>query len=115
MNFRISTILVCLLLGVIGVSIACACLKLKEGLEMATNWKTTGTGTWYGSYATPTSCQEPTGMSFLSNNPASAECCKTGSSFSTADGCLCISPQQYNFLKHRGGNNVGNDGLNDGY
>ena len=114
MNFRIS-FLVCLLLGVIGVSIACSCLTLKEGLEMAADWKTKGTGTWYGAYAVPPSGQEPTGMSFLANNPASAECCKTGSSFSTADGCMCISTQQYTFLKQRGGNNVGNDGLNDGY
>ena len=112
MNFRISTLLVCFLLGVIGVSIACSCLTLKEGLEMVADWKTTGKGTWYGSYAVPTYNEEPTGMSFLSDNPANAQCCKTNSSFSTADGCICISPQQYTFLKQRGGNNVGNDGLN---
>ena len=103
-----STLLVCLLLGMIGISIATSSLSLKEGLEMSKNWKTNGSGTWYGSYNVS---NEAPGMSFLANNPSSAECCKTGSSFSTADGCLCISPQQYIFLKQRGGNNVGDDGF----
>lgn len=115
MNFRMSTFLVCLLLGIIGMSIAFFSLSLKEGLEMSKDWKTKGSGTWYGSYNVPSNEEDPPGMSFLANNPSSAECCKTGSSFSTADGCLCISPQQYVFLKQRGGNNVGNDGLNDGW
>lgn len=109
MNFRMSTLLVCLLLVMIGISIATSSLSLKEGLEMSKDWKTTGSGTWYGSYTVPNNVAP--GMSFLANNPSSAECCKTGSSLSTADGCLCISREQYNFLKQRGGNNVGNDGF----
>lgn len=115
MNFRLSTLLVCLLIGLIGVSIACSSLNLKEGLEMVKDWKTNGSGTWYGSYNVPSNGDEPSAMSFLANNPASAECCKTGSSFSTADGCLCISREQYTFLKQRGGNNTKNDGFNDGW
>jgi hypothetical protein len=115
MNFRMSTLFICLLLAIIGISIACSCLTLKEGLEMAKDWKTKGTGTWYGSYNVPSVAEDPTGMSFLANNPANADCCKTNSSFSTADGCMCISTEQYTFLKQRGGNNTQNDGLNDGW
>ena len=111
MNFRMSTLLVCLLLGLIGISIAVSSLSLKEGLEMSKDWKTKGSGTWYGSYNVPSNGGDPPGMSFLANNPSSAECCKTGSSFSTADGCMCISKDQYVFLKQRGGNHTIDDGF----
>ena len=115
MKFSKSAVAICLLLIVIGAIIASSSIHLKEGLEMSKNWKTNGTLGWSGSYTVPTNDLGPTGMSFLANNPANADCCKENSSFSTASGCLCISPQQYTFLKQRGGNNVGNDGLSDGY
>jgi len=115
MKFSKTTVAICLLLIVIGAVIASSSIHLKEGLEMATNWKTNGSLGWSGSYNVPTNDLGPTGMSFLANNPANADCCKENSSFSTAGGCLCISPQQYIFLKQRGGNNVGNDGLSDGW
>ena len=110
-----STWLICLLLVVIGATIASSGFKLKEGLTMANNWKTGGKLGWSGSYTVPHDDLGPTGMSFLSNNPANADCCKQNSSFSTASGCLCITPQQYVFLKQRGGNNTENDGFNDGW
>ena len=109
MNFSISTLVICLLLAVIGMALASSCLQLKEGLEMAVDWKTKGSGVWNGSYNVPTA--EESGMSFLSNNPANAECCNQGSSFSTADGCMCISKDQYTFLKQRGGNHTIDDGF----
>jgi hypothetical protein len=111
MNFRISTLVICLLLAVIGMSLACSCLRLKEGLEMVKSWKSNGSVGWKDAYNVSPGEVEPSGMSFLSNSEASPECCKTNSSFSTADGCVCISKEQYTFLKQRGGNHTIDDGF----
>lgn len=46
-------------------------------------------------------------MLMFANTPFKPECCGPGgSSFSTSDGCACMTTQQYNFLIQRGFNNV---------
>jgi len=39
----------------------------------------------------------------FNNTPFKPECCP--STYSNSDGCACISPNQYNYLIERGGNN----------
>jgi hypothetical protein len=41
---------------------------------------------------------------FLDYNITAPECCKYNSSYSTGNGCLCITPEQSQFLSNRGGN-----------
>ena len=112
MSLRITTLL--FLLAIIVFALASSSLQLKEGLELAHDWKTKGQGVWHGSVQLPSSEVEPS-MAMFANTASNAACCKNNPSFSTSGGCLCISPQQYTFLKQRGGNNTQPDGLNDGY
>lgn len=50
----------------------------------------------------------PEGELFMfANTPFRPECCGSGgSSFSNGSGCACMTVKQYNYLTHRGGNNV---------
>lgn len=41
---------------------------------------------------------------FLDYNISAPECCKYNQSYSTSNGCLCITPEQSHFLINRGGN-----------
>ena len=41
---------------------------------------------------------------FLNYNIYAPECCKYNGSYSTGNGCPCITPEQSQFLKNRGGN-----------
>jgi hypothetical protein len=44
----------------------------------------------------------------FSKNRSSPECC--GSSvYSTSDGCLCVTPEQVNYINTRGGNRTAGD------
>lgn len=43
-------------------------------------------------------------MLMFANTPFKPECCP--SSFSTSDGCACITTEQYNYLQTRASNNV---------
>tara|TARA_A100001015_G_C14693659_1_gene595443 strand:- start:151 stop:687 length:537 start_codon:yes stop_codon:yes gene_type:complete len=43
-------------------------------------------------------------MRFLNYNISAPECCEYNQSYSTSNGCLCITPEQYKFLSNRGGN-----------
>tara|TARA_Y100000591_G_scaffold212129_2_gene184023 strand:- start:1710 stop:2213 length:504 start_codon:yes stop_codon:yes gene_type:complete len=42
---------------------------------------------------------------FLSYNISSPDCCSYNSTYSTSNGCLCITPEQSRFLDSRGNNN----------
>ena len=41
---------------------------------------------------------------FFNYNISSPDCCSYNSNYSTSNGCLCITPEQYKFLNSRGGN-----------
>ena len=41
---------------------------------------------------------------FLYYNISAPECCEYNQSYSTGNGCLCITPEQSQFLSNRGGN-----------
>jgi hypothetical protein len=45
-------------------------------------------------------------LSFFAKTPFSVDCCKNGSSYTTSDGCACMTVPQYSYLQDRGGNNV---------
>lgn len=51
----------------------------------------------------------PEGEMFLfSKNKSSGSCC--GSSvYSTSDGCVCVTPEQVNYINTRGGNRTSGD------
>jgi hypothetical protein len=44
-------------------------------------------------------------LSFFAKTPFSVDCCKNGSSYSSSDGCACMTVPQYSYLQNRGGNN----------
>ena len=98
-----------LLLGLIGANLVAA-LGFKESFEMANQWKN-GSLQWNGAYSSPPVAPEVSDTSFfLANNRSSPECCKA-STYSTGGGCVCMNPQQLNFLNMRGGNRTIEDGF----
>ena len=103
-------VLLCfLLLGLIGANLMAA-VGFKESFEMASQWKD-GSLSWDGPYSSPPPAIPVTDTSFfLANNRSSPECCKA-STYSTGGGCVCMNPQQLNFLNTRGGNRTIEDGF----
>ena len=49
-------------------------------------------------------------MFFFKDNKSSQACCGT-SSYSTADGCVCVSQKQIDYINQRGGNRTREDGF----
>lgn len=45
---------------------------------------------------------------FMASNQTGPQCCK-GSIFSSSNGCVCVSDEQNQFLKTRGGNRTSPD------
>ena len=62
------------LLGIIGSSLGCSCMRFKEGFDMITQWKAKGELPWDGPFSVPTATV-PNGW-FFANNKSSPECCK---------------------------------------
>jgi hypothetical protein len=100
-----------LLVLIIASSLTCSCMGLKEGFEAATSWKSSGQTNWGGPYNVENQQPVPSDMLIFSNNVSSPECCKQASSFSTSDGCICVTQEQLNFLNQRGGNRTVEDGF----
>lgn len=103
-----SIVIFCALLGIIGASLGCSCLRFKEGFDMITQWKAKGELPWDGPFSVPTATV-PNGW-FFANNKSSPECCKAAT-YSTSTGCLCTTKEQLNFLNQRGGNRTIEDGF----
>lgn len=104
-----SVLIAFFLLGLIGANLFAA-LGFKETFEMATQWKN-GSLQWNGTYSSPPTAPHISDTSFfLANNRSSPECCKA-STYSTGGGCVCMNPQQLNFLNTRGGNRTIEDGF----
>jgi hypothetical protein len=99
-----------LLLLVIFGSLSCSCMNLKEGFDAVTSWKTNGVAEWAGPYSVTNQQPDPSSGLIFANNVASPECCKQASSFSTSDGCICLTKEQLTFLNERGGNRTMEDG-----
>lgn len=110
MKLSASTIVLCLLLFVIGSSLACSCTGLKEGFDTIASWKTTGNASWDGPYSVPNAPSPPDGMFIFANNKSSPECCKAAT-YSSSDGCVCTTPSQVKFINERGGNRTIEDGF----
>ena len=110
MKLRASTIVLCLLIGIIGFSLACSCMGLKEGFEAVTAWKTRGEAPWDGPYSVENAAPAPDGMFIFANNKSSPSCCKAAT-YSSSDGCVCTTPEQVNFINQRGGNRTVEDGF----
>lgn len=48
---------------------------------------------------------EPThNLNMFAENTAKAECCADKNDYTTSNGCLCVSKDQLDYLKKRGGN-----------
>ena len=108
MKSRVVILVFFLLLGVIGFSLCSSCFK--EGFEAVTQWKQTGELPWDGPYSLPETKHHPDGIWLFANNKSSPECCKAAT-YSTADGCVCTTPEQLHFLNTRGGNRTIEDGF----
>lgn len=102
-----SIVILFALLGIIGVSLGCSCMGIKEGFDAVTQWKS-GQMAWDGPYSVP-NVSVPNGW-FFASNKSSPECCKAAT-YSTSTGCLCTTKEQLNFLNQRGGNRTVEDGF----
>jgi hypothetical protein len=110
MKLLASTVVLCFLILVIGSSLACSCMGLKEGFATAASWKLSGEAPWDGPYSVPNSPSPPDGMFIFANNKSSPDCCKAAT-YSSSDGCVCTTPSQVKFLNERGGNRTIEDGF----
>jgi hypothetical protein len=107
MKLLASTVVLCFLILVIGSSLACSCMGLKEGFEAVASWKMDGKTPWDGPYSVPNS-NSP--LSLFADNKISPECCKS-SSYTSSGGCVCVTPNQVKFINERGGNRTMEDGF----
>ena len=109
MKFTVCLLLIVCLFIIIWFNLVWSVSKLKEGFEAASSWKMNGLlDTYTGPYSTQ---NKPEPELFLfANTKSSPECCKSWS-YSSADGCVCMTPQQSNFLNERGGNRTVEDGF----
>lgn len=124
----VEMILFAVVLGyILGAHLLCSCAKIsaKEGLQMLgsavdynmgegvqSSWlnKPSSQNQQGGYYKSlegnvapnPSEVISSGKMSILSENKYDPKCCP--SSYSTGDGCACISPEQMKYLSNRGGN-----------
>ena len=128
-KMRVELIILCIMLGwFIAVNTFCSCTGgVKEGFTATT--KILGAALDYsmgqgvkGSYETDDSGDTtnmfqhldgntggkvplPDGqLAMFYDNKQDSSCCGQGSSYSGSMGCVCVSPEQMNYLNERGGN-----------
>jgi hypothetical protein len=94
-------VVACFLLGVIGSSLFFGTSGVKEALENYIFVKPPPTlePEIYNGLPEPT-CQ----MHMFAENTAKADCCTEKNSYTTSNGCLCVSKDQIDYLNKRGGN-----------
>jgi len=115
---KLEVIIVCTLIGLfIGCNFLCACSCIKEGLtgyDYELKNKPVGNlKNWYKHLETnKQNGKEPSPYDLLfmfKNNQISPSCCP--STYSTASGCVCVTPEQMLYLNKRGLNRYSNNSI----
>lgn len=126
-KMRVELIVLCLIIGIfIGVNMFCSCAGgVKEGFQAASDLMGAAVDYHMGdgvktSWDKSTTKPEPSPVKSLDsytggevplpagqlymfyNNKNSPDCCPAA--YSSSTGCVCISPEQMNYLNTRGGN-----------
>jgi hypothetical protein len=89
------------LLFIIGSSLMFGTSGLKEALENYIFVKPTPKqqAEFYNGLPEPTQ-----NLNMFAENTAKADCCANKNDYTTSNGCLCVSKDQLDYLKKRGGN-----------